>query len=41
MRRDSRDLMALMGSNKGIKALISFVNRTEHLNSTKGEYPVT
>ena len=39
--RDSRDLMALMGSDKGIKALISFINRMGCLNSTKGEYLVT
>ena len=41
MRRDSRDLSALMSSEKGVKALVSYIVKTGRLCQPKGEYPVS
>jgi hypothetical protein len=43
MRRDSRDLAALLSTEKGVKALISYVNKTGRLHSGKGkgEYTIS
>jgi len=35
MRRNSRDLSALLSTKKGVKALVSYVDKP------KGEYPVS
>ena len=41
MRRDSRDLTTLLGSMKGVKALINYIDKTGRLQQTKGEYPAS
>ena len=41
MSRDSRDLTVLLSMEKGVKALISYVNKTECLHLGKGEYTIS
>jgi hypothetical protein len=41
MRRDLRDLAALVSTEKGVKALVSYVNKTWWLSPAKGEFMVS
>lgn len=41
MRRDSRDLSTLLRSEKGIKALVSYIDKTGRLTHTKGDYLIS
>ena len=41
MRRDSRDLSALLSSEKGVKALVSYIDKTRRLQRPKGDYSVS
>jgi transcriptional regulator GlxA family with amidase domain len=41
MRRDSRDLATLVSTEKGVKALVNFVNKTGQLSPAKGEISVS
>ena len=41
MRRDSRDLSALLGLAKGVKVLIDYIDKTGRLRQSKGEYLVS
>ena len=41
MGKDSRDLPTLLSSNKGVKALVSYINRMRCLHTTKREHLVS